>query len=259
MSSRKPYMPLMVGDWLKGTRGMRAECRGIYLGLLLHQWENGWVPDTIEELALIEPEVGKVWDSPKDRLREKFTELSTGRLQNRKLEDVRAFWAKQSKNGLLGGRPKKEKPNETQTVTQNEPKAYPKREPSYDLDIDHDHELNTGGGGAGGGGHDPRSLKDRLAAALDEQTIENASMKGRTIYPGIDIPMETQRFIVKVLDAPDFYKDHTAGGLRMAYHKHLRDAKPSTTKTTTNGNRKQLHTDTIIAEYYARHGGAGVS
>lgn len=95
-------MPLMMGDWIKGTRGMRADVKGVYIGLLIHQYDNGWLPAGLDELTLIEPEVGKVWVSLKD----KFEEFEPGKLQNRKLEEVRAFWTKQSSNGKLGGRPK---------------------------------------------------------------------------------------------------------------------------------------------------------
>lgn len=251
--SRKPYMPLMVGDWIKGTRGMRAETRGVYLGLLLHQWENGWIPESLEELSLIEPEVGKVWDNPRDRLVDKFTKLSTGRLQNQRLEEVRAFWQKQRKNGLEGGRPPKETQTVTQTVTQTNEKGKPKQEPSYD--IDHDNEGNSKREeGTGRRDQDDRPLEVRLRAAMDERTIESIQMKARMAYPGIDIQMELQRFIAKVLDGSDFYKEHSVAGLRLAFHNQLRTAKPQS-KTTTNGDKKQQHTDQLITEYYARHGG----
>ena len=61
------YMPLMIGDWLKGTRGMRAEVRGVYINLLLFQWDNGFIPASMDDLAFIDPEVGKVWVSIKSK------------------------------------------------------------------------------------------------------------------------------------------------------------------------------------------------
>lgn len=126
----KPYMPLMMGDWIRGTRGMRAEVKGVYIGLLIHQYDQGYIPSTIEELSLIEPEVGKVWVS----LSVKFREVSPGKLQNEKLEEVRAFWNKQSKNGQKGGRPKKEKPK-------HNPKNNPNQKLHNDLDLEYDLEL----------------------------------------------------------------------------------------------------------------------
>src|SRR5690606_3477797 len=94
------YMPLIIGDWLKGTRGMKATVKGVYIGLLLYQWDNGFLPDDLDELALIEPEVGSVWVSISD----KFPVVEPGRRQNYKCEEVRQFFEKQRKNGKNGGR-----------------------------------------------------------------------------------------------------------------------------------------------------------
>lgn len=133
---QKVYMPLMIGDWLKGTRGMRAEVRGVYINLLLFQWDNGFIPSDMDELFLIDPEVGKVWD----KLKDKFLPAGPGKLQNKKNEEVREFWKKQAKNGSNGGRPKKINPN-------NNPEINPKHNPNtnhhIDLDIDNDNDLKN--------------------------------------------------------------------------------------------------------------------
>jgi len=131
--ANKPYMPLMMGDWVKGTRGMRADVKGVYIGLLIHQYDTGYIPKDIEELSLIEPEVRKVWD----KLKDKFEEFEPGRLRNKKCEEVRAFWSKQRSNGTKGGRPKaKQKPN-------NNPNTNPKPNHHIDLDIDLDIDLKN--------------------------------------------------------------------------------------------------------------------
>ncbi|HEU5365712.1 MAG TPA: HNH endonuclease [Hanamia sp.] len=96
------YMPLLIGDWLKGTRGMKAEIRGVYINLLLYQWDNGFIPSGIEELRLIDPEIDKVWVS----LKSKFEEFEPGRLRNNKNDEVKNFFTKQRENGKEGGRPK---------------------------------------------------------------------------------------------------------------------------------------------------------
>lgn len=118
-------MPLLMGDWIRGTRGMRAEVKGVYIGLLIHQYDEGFIPADLEEIALIEPEVKKVWD----KLKDKFEESGPGQLQNKKLEEVREFWDKQFDNGKRGGRPKKKNPN-------NNPNANPNNNLHNDLDID---------------------------------------------------------------------------------------------------------------------------
>jgi len=132
-SDQKVYMPLMIGDWLKGTRGMKAEVRGVYLNLLLFQWDNGYIPSDMETLSLIDPEIGKVWVFIKD----KFVEDGPGRLKNLKNNEVRDFWKKQSSNGKKGGRPKKVKPGVN-------PNNNPKRNlHNNDSDLDIGNELSN--------------------------------------------------------------------------------------------------------------------
>lgn len=124
----------MIGDWLKGTRGMRADVRGVYLNLLLYQWDNGFIPSDWEELCLIDPELPKVWD----KLKCKFSEIEPGKLQNKKNEEVRDFWKKQSSNGKKGGRPKNNNPKGNPELN---PNNNPKGKLHNDLDIDCDNGL----------------------------------------------------------------------------------------------------------------------
>lgn len=132
----KPYMPLMMGDWIRGTRTMKAQVKGVYIGLLIHQYDNGFLPADLETLALIEPEVAQVWVILKD----KFEEFENGKLRNIKLEEIKAFWNKQGQNGKKGGRPKKNKPKRNPN---NNPKANPNHNLHNDLDIDNDIILNN--------------------------------------------------------------------------------------------------------------------
>lgn len=119
-------MPLMMGDWLMGTRGMNAQTKGVYIGLLIYQYDNGFIPSSLDELKLIEPEVGFVWVL----LKTKFShEVSPGKLQNLKLEEVRNFWNKQKNNGQKGGRPSKK----------NNPNHNPDKNPNNNLKINPNH------------------------------------------------------------------------------------------------------------------------
>lgn len=133
---QKVYMPLMIGDWLKGTRGMRAEVRGVYINLLLFQWDNGFIPSAMEDLLLIDPELGKVWD----KLKDKFVEISPGKLQNKKNEEVREFWAKQRKNGKKGGRPNN---NNQKYNPDHNPTTNPNNNHHNDIDLDNDIDLKN--------------------------------------------------------------------------------------------------------------------
>lgn len=189
----KPYMPLMMGDWIRGTRGMRCEVKGVYIGLLIHQYDSGYLPANLEELALIEPEVGKVWVSLKD----KFEEYEPGKLRNKKLEEVRDFWSKQSKNGKKGGRPKKQNPNDNPDINPND---NPNNNHHNDIDIDIDNKLNS---------------------ALDEIYIEQQKPK----WKHIDFDFQVESFKEKVRGSPEFYKDHETSGIRLALQHQLRNAK----------------------------------
>jgi len=125
------YMPLMVGDWLKGTRGMRAEVRGVYINLLLFQWDNGYIPSGMDDLSFIDPEVGKVWVFIKD----KFNEFERGKLRNEKCEEVRGFFLKQAKNGSKGGRPKNNNPKHNPEVN---PNSNPKHNLHNELELEYE-------------------------------------------------------------------------------------------------------------------------
>lgn len=133
---QKVYMPLMIGDWLKGTRGMKAEVRGVYINLLLFQWDNGFIPSDMDELCLIDPELPKVWD----KLKDKFSEAGKGKLKNLKNDEVKAFWAKQRKNGQKGGKPTKHNPV---INPEPNPRDNPKANLHNDIDYDSDNDLKN--------------------------------------------------------------------------------------------------------------------
>lgn len=188
----------MMGDWVMGTRGMRADVKGVYIGLLIHQYDQGFLPAGLDELALIEPEVGKVWVLLKD----KFFEFEPGKLRNKKLEEVREFWSKQGKNGSKGGRPKKEEPK---LNPNNNPKINPKHNHHNDIDLDTDIDL-------------------KLKGALDEIYIENQRMK----WAHVNFDLELNSFREKVRGSPVHYSNHDTGGIRLAFQSQLRNAKHKT-------------------------------
>lgn len=208
---QKVYMPLMIGDWLKGTRGMKAEVRGVYINLLLYQWDNGYVPSDMEELCLIDPELPKVWV----KLKDKFSEIEPGKLQNKKNEVVREFWSKQKKNGKKGGRPKKENPVPNPN---NNPKENPNHNLHNDLDIELDIEL-------------------KLKESLDEIYLDQEKMK----WPHIDFDFEVEAFKNKVRGSPDHYRNHDTGGIKLALQSQLRNAKRKQKNGFTNKREETLN------------------
>ena len=171
---------------------------------MIYQYDTGYIPSDLETLSLIEPQVGSVWVSLKD----KFEEVSPGKLQNRKLEEVRAFWSKQAKNGEKGGRPqnKEPKPNPNHNPNHN-----PKENHHTDIDLDTDIEL-------------------RLNSALDEIYIDNQRSK----WQHVNFDFEVNSFKEKVRGSPDDYRSHDTGGIRKAFQYQLRFAK---SKDKVNGKR----------------------
>lgn len=130
MPSPLPYMQLWVKEWLasSGTRRLSLAGRGLYIDLAFFQWEDGYLPDDVEELAAMvgvsEEEFAKAWS----KVEKQFPVIEPGKRANERIandrEEALAKVAKQSQNGSKGGRPKKpiesdvetkENPTETQT------------------------------------------------------------------------------------------------------------------------------------------------
>ncbi len=94
-------------DFLIGTMFMEAEEVGAYIRLLCYQWQEGFVPDSDENLKKI------CGISPKRlaRVLEKFEKCADGKLRNSRLEEVREnreqFIEAQRLKGKKGGRPPK--------------------------------------------------------------------------------------------------------------------------------------------------------
>lgn len=193
---------------------MTAQVKGVYIGLLIHQYDNGFIPEDIEELARIEPEVVKVWD----KLKIKFPKVAPGELKNLRLEEIRDFWNKQSKNGKKGGRPKKEEPK---LNPNNNPKENPNTNLHYEHDLDTDIEL-------------------KLKGAFDEIYLEQQSIK----WPHLDFLFEFRSFCEKVRGSPSHYRQHTTDGIRLAFQSQLRYAKK-------NGTSKKRESTADLATAFA--------
>lgn len=209
---QKVYMPLVIGDWLKGTRGMRAEVRGVYLNLLLYQWDNGFIPSDMDELCLIDPELPKVWV----KLKDKFVEIEPGKLQNKKNEEVREFWAKQKKNGKKGGRPKV-----------NNPEANPNNNPKHnhhnDIDLDNDIVVEYQEGVQGEKVHTMQVSLPEKELETDD-TLADVTTWTEQVIQGNDvvfIESVRKRSIVLNGALEKLARDHLDLCSRYNWHKHM--------------------------------------
>lgn len=105
---------------LVSCKGWRDDEFGAYVKLLIHQFDNGFVPDDEKELKKIITSHKKNWQL----LKKKFPEVEPGKLMNDVMRIVRdEFDLKKVKGkeyGLTGGRPKKENP----TLSKKEPEGF---------------------------------------------------------------------------------------------------------------------------------------
>lgn len=90
--AKDPAALFYIDHWLVATKEMRAECRGWYLNLVLHQFKSGSLPGEIEELAnLADVRISEfdlfqqMWQQV---LKQKFEVLPTGRLQDAEAAEI---------------------------------------------------------------------------------------------------------------------------------------------------------------------------
>lgn len=117
---KKPAISFYPDNFLGGVAFMSMEERGIYITLLAYQALRGNIPQ--ERLGFL---VGLTWDNLPELVKEKFTLNNKGEIYNERMfyeiEKRAAFIEKQTKNGKLGGRPRKdEKPKKNPETNPNE-------------------------------------------------------------------------------------------------------------------------------------------
>jgi len=107
---KDPAVLFYIADWLTSTKSMRANARGWYLNLLLHQYQLGELPNDIEELALLADvriseyeEFKQVFEQV---LKHKFKHTLDGALVNPRMSDTlrkrESFIAQKSTSGRIG-------------------------------------------------------------------------------------------------------------------------------------------------------------
>ena len=145
MPSPLSYLPFWHRDWLasSGTRRLSPAARGVYIDLLAHQWEDGYIPENRSVLfrlcGLTEKEFENIWEELSGNF---VSNGIPGQLINERLakerEKALAKVQKNQDNGKKGGRPitqilteekPKGKPNENRTVSSGLTQTKPKQKP----------------------------------------------------------------------------------------------------------------------------------
>lgn len=90
--AKDPAALFFIDAWLIATKEMKAECRGWYVNLVLHQYKNKSLPNDLEELAnLADVRISEfilfqqVWQQV---LKHKFEQLPSGRLYNPEAAEI---------------------------------------------------------------------------------------------------------------------------------------------------------------------------
>ena len=116
--AKAPYFKFYPQDFLTGVLDYTAEEIGAYILLLIYQWDKGFVPSDQKKIKGI----CKISEKKFQKILEKFTETSAGKLQNLRLETERKkvtdFYNKQAEKASKGGRPPQNKnPRQTHGKT----------------------------------------------------------------------------------------------------------------------------------------------
>jgi uncharacterized protein YdaU (DUF1376 family) len=112
------WMPLYIADYLADTTHLSTEAHGAYLLLLMSAWMGGGeLPNSDEKLMRICRADKRGWQRIKDDVLSFFFVDEDKLIQPRLKEEYEHAVSvnnAQKRNGALGGRPKKVKPDETQ-------------------------------------------------------------------------------------------------------------------------------------------------
>lgn len=108
--AKDPAALLFIDNWLVSTKEMKADERGWYLNLVLHQYDKGDLPNDIEELANLADVRFSEYDIFRQKweqvLKHKFELNGKGRLENPKAKEVirkrEDFKDKRSLSGKIG-------------------------------------------------------------------------------------------------------------------------------------------------------------
>lgn len=122
------YMPLVMGDWKRQTSGLSPEAKNVFLNLLIHQWDFGFI--LLDEMSEIDHHATEHWE----KLQTRFEEIGPGKFVSLWLDEVRAFFRKQKGNAKIT---KSVTPDVTPNATpKTRPNVTPHNESEFESDID---------------------------------------------------------------------------------------------------------------------------
>ncbi len=100
--SKRPWMPLYVGDYLAKTAHLTAEQHGAYLLLLMHYWTHGFLPEDQNQLMAIARLPLSQWAGNCQILAQFFDNRWRNKRMERELAKVKNLSEKRALAGLKG-------------------------------------------------------------------------------------------------------------------------------------------------------------
>jgi len=94
--SKRPWMPLYIGDYLADTGHLSARDHGSYLLLIMHYWQNDGLPADDRKLARIAKVSWREWPSLRETMQDFFSPEWRHERIEQELEKVRSISSKRS-------------------------------------------------------------------------------------------------------------------------------------------------------------------
>jgi uncharacterized protein YdaU (DUF1376 family) len=83
--SKRPWMPLYIGDFLSDTMHLGATETGIYIRLIMHCWEHGRIPRDARQLALISHCDTRIWHRYQETVLQFFHPVDASTMHHRRV------------------------------------------------------------------------------------------------------------------------------------------------------------------------------
>lgn len=260
--SKKPYIPLYVGDWVKDTDCISLEAEGALLKLVFKMWESktpGSVTIRFSQIAILFKKSEEIARKIVQELKEndildiEFIGENEVKIESRRM--IREFYKSltNSENGKKGGRPKSEKQKKEKRI-KSEHKANIKRNADNDIDIEYDNDIenkNEKGGVGEKTNSEKRSIASRMIGELnlisgrkhDVENKKSISRVERWLKSGVSEQemievMELKWHQWRQTDFEMYMRPETLFGEKFStYLEEVKSVKNGTIKLNQNGNK----------------------
>lgn len=183
-----PWMPITIDKFIGGTTSFSAAETGAYLLLLLHQWRNGHVPESPEELSAI----SKLKHKQLLKVLRKFTQDVDGTLFNERcraeyLKQLKSYTGKVERMADINERKRVEKEAklERERLIRNL-----RNEIEHDKGNEHAHDIVHENGNAQAAQQPTNTGTTSLTISDTEKRKEKGDSSYRTVINSLSLPAQ---------------------------------------------------------------------